>query len=93
MYPKKIIVVFTKSHPDYVVNLISLLPYLYVYCPNMVSYCHDGTRSVLKLLVTVNFIPSPLILVHPDDRGDAFLRIVGSNESHAASQPKRQHSY
>jgi hypothetical protein len=29
---------------------------------------------------------------HPDDGGNAILRNVGSNKSHTASQPIRQHS-
>jgi hypothetical protein len=45
-----------------------------------------------NLLVTANVIANSLILFHPDDGCDTFLRYVGSNNSNTASHPRRRHS-
>jgi hypothetical protein len=41
-------------------------------------------RSVFRLLVTANVVPSSPILFHPDDGRDTFLREIGSYKSNTA---------
>jgi hypothetical protein len=50
-------------------------------------------RSMFRLLVTANAVPSFADSCHSDDGGDTFLRNVDSYKSHTESHPRRRHSF